>query len=50
MKEYVTLGAPSAWIVSEGSSHFIHLDNTSLVIDEIKKLIGGNEIKTSVEA
>jgi len=50
VKEYVTLGAPGTWIVSEGSSHFIHLDNTSLVIDEIKKLIGGNEIKTSVEA
>ncbi len=50
VKEYVTLGVPGTWIVSERSSHFIHLDNTSLVIDEIKKLIEGNEIKTSVEA
>ncbi len=50
VKEYVTLGAPGTWIVSAGSSHFIHLDNTALVMDEIKKLIGINKIKTPVQA
>ena len=42
VKAYVTLGTPGTWIVSAGSSHFIHLDNPSLVLGEIKQLISAS--------